>query len=108
MKKLSTPDSLLQTIVAVIQVILVIIGLLGISFDIFRDHGILKQLLGHMIKSQLGLASIPVLLIGLYIANRAMSSPTDGKESFIGNMPLYLMMSVGLYYVYQYATTGSI
>jgi len=108
MKNSSKPDSLFLTLGALLQISLVLLGIIGLSIDFFRGNGLLKRILGDLISSRLGLASIPILLLVLYIANRMLSSPTDGKESFIGNLPLYLMMSFGLYYLYQIASTGSI
>ena len=101
------PDSLLATVAAVGRIGLVIIGLIGLSVEIFRDNGWLKQLISKLLASSLGLAAIPIAILVLYIANRWLSSGSDGKASAKGDLPLYLMMAVGAFFLFNLITTGS-
>lgn len=101
------PDSLLATLAAAGRIGLVIIGLIGLSVEIFRDNGWLKQLLGKLFSSSLGLAAIPIAIIVIYFVNRWLSSASDGKASAKGDLPLYLMMAIGAFFLFNLITTGS-
>lgn len=97
------PDSLLKTIFETIRLVLVIIGLTGLSIEIFRDDGILTRIFSGMISSRLGLASIPITLIVLFLLNRWLVSHSGTEEhSRTGDLPLYFMMSVGATFVFNF------
>lgn len=100
------PDSLLNTLVATVRFGLVFLGLIGLSVEIFRDNGWLKQLFGKMISSQIGLASIPIAIIVLFLVNRWLSSAAKGKTVTRGDWPLYLMMAIGAFFLFNLLTTG--
>lgn len=103
----SKPDSLLATVAAVGRIGLVIIGLIGLSVEMFRDNGWLKQLIGKLFSSSLSLAIIPIAIIVIYFVNRWLSDATDGKASAKGDLPLYLMMAIGAFFLFNLITTGS-
>lgn len=108
MDKQTKLDNLLSTIAAVGRIGLMLIGLVGIAVEIFRDNGLLKQLLSKMFASSLGMASIPVAIAALYFLNRWMSA-SDGKASSAkGDLPLYIMMAIGAFFLYRLITTGSL
>ncbi|MEO8417555.1 MAG: hypothetical protein ABI475_02380 [Methylophilaceae bacterium] len=102
------PDSLLFTVAAIGRVGLVIIGLIGLSVEIFRDNGWLKQLLGKLFSSSLGLVIIPIAIIVIYFVNQWLSSASDGKASARGDLPLYLMMAIGAFFLLNLITKGSL
>jgi hypothetical protein len=107
MGKQNKLDNLLSTIAAVGRIGLMLIGLVGIAVEIFRDNGLLKQLLSKMFASSLGMASIPIAIAVLYFLNRWIST-SDGKaNSGKGDLPLYIMMAIGAFFLYRLITTGS-
>jgi hypothetical protein len=101
------PDSLKKIIISVVQFGLMLIGLIGIAIEFFRDNGLLQKIISKMVNSPIGLFSFPLLLVVLYLINRWMSGKTDGKASERGNLPMYLMMAIGAYFVFNIVTTGS-
>jgi membrane protein insertase Oxa1/YidC/SpoIIIJ len=103
----SKPDSLLATLAAVGRISLVIIGLIGLSVEIFRDNGWLNKLLGKLFSSSVSLAIIPIAILVIYFVNRWLSSASDGKASVKGDLPLYLMMAIGAFFLFNLITTGS-
>ena len=108
MDKESKPDNLLSTLAAVGRIGLMLIGVVGIAVEMFRDNGWLKQLLNKMFASTMGLASIPIAIAVLYFLNRWMST-SDGKANGgKGNLPLYIMMAIGAFFLYRLITTGSL
>jgi len=100
------PDSLAKVMVALFQVGLVLVGLIGLSVEFFRDNGILKQTLNKMLNSSLGLWSIPLAILALYILNKWINSQSSGKASKRGNLPMYLMMAIGAFFTFRLITTG--
>ncbi|HSH97844.1 MAG: hypothetical protein ACAH07_10420 [Methylophilaceae bacterium] len=101
------PDSLKKIIISVIQFGLMLIGLIGIAIEFFRDNGLLQQIISKMANSPIGLFSFPLLFVVLFLINKWMSGKTDGKASERGNLPMYLMMGIGAYFVFNIVTTGS-
>ena len=99
------PDTLITTLVALSRIGLMLMGLIGLSVEIFRDNGWLKQLFRKMLDSPATLAAIPVVIIVIYLLNRWMATDS-GKASAKGDLPLYLMMAIGAFFVFRLVTTG--
>lgn len=106
MNNRSKPDSLLATLVAVGQFSLVLLGLIGLSVEFFRDNGWLKQLLSKLASSPAGLASIPIAIVAVYFLNRWLVSASHGTTSK-GDLPMYIMMAIGAYFLFNLVTSGS-
>jgi hypothetical protein len=106
MPKNTKPDSLLETILASLRLGLCLLGIIGLSVETFRDNGWLKRALSGLIESESVLIAIPLIFIGLFLANRLLSAPTDGKSTVVGDMPLYLMMGIGGFFLFKLITTG--
>ena len=100
------PDTLIQTLASVGRVILMLIGIVGIAVGLFQDDGWLKQSLNKMADSSLGLGWIAVIIVLLFILSRWMNSPS-GKANARGNLPMYLMMLIGAFFLFRLVTTGS-
>jgi hypothetical protein len=98
-------DNLIATLLAIIRVGLLLIGILGLTLSIFRDDGWLSQFLGKIFSSSMGLASIPLIILAVYLINRWITPPT-GKASSRGDLPLYIVMAIGAYYLFRLMTTG--
>ncbi len=102
------PDNLINTLLALSKFGLLILGIIGISVEFFKDNGILKQLLSKLINSSLGLTVIPIVIIAYVLLHRWLNSSTDGKSSAVGDLPMYLMMAIGAYFLFNLLTTGSL
>jgi len=55
----------------------------------------------------MGLLFIPVAVLFVFLLNRWMLSPDAGPESGRGNLPLYVLMAVGAYYLFKLISRGS-
>jgi hypothetical protein len=99
-------DTLMQTITSVGSVILMLIGIIGIALELFKDEGWLKSALGWLFDSTTHMMFIPVIILVLWLLNRWFSTPAKNETKKSGNIPMYLMMAVGAYYVYRILTTG--
>ncbi len=99
-------DNLLATLFAIVRLALLLIGIIGLSISVFRDDGWLTQLLAKMFSSTMGMVSIFLLIFAAYGLNRWMTSPTR-KASSRGDLPLYIMMTIGAFYLFRLIMTGS-
>jgi ABC-type phosphate transport system permease subunit len=106
MQKNIKADSLLETILATIRLGLCLIGIIGLSVETFRDDGWLKRALSSLINSESVLIAIPLIFIGLFLINRLLSAPTSEKTTWVGDLPLYLMMGIGVFFLFKLVTTG--
>jgi hypothetical protein len=101
------PDSLIATLLSAGEISLVLIGLVGLAVEVFRDQGWFKQLIDKILFSPTGLLFIPVVVLFVFLLNRWMLSPDAGPESGRGNLPLYVLMAVGAYYLLKLIIHGS-
>lgn len=106
MQKNTKPDSLFETIMATFRMGLCLLGIIGLSVETFRDEGWLKRALGKLFTSDTVLIAIPLIFIGLFLVNRLLSAPTNDKNRWIGDLPLYLMMGIGAFFLFKIVTTG--
>lgn len=106
MQKNTKPDSIIETILASIRLGLCLLGIIGLSVETFRDDGWLKRALSSLFNSESLLVAIPLIFIGLFLVNRLLSAPTDGKSTWVGDLPLYLMMGIGIFFLFKLLTTG--
>lgn len=101
------PDSLLSNIVAIGRMILMLVGIIGITLEFFREDGWLKQLLHKLFESTTNMLLIPVIVFVLWLLNRWMTSPNKSETSKSGDLPMYVMMGIGAYYVFRFVSIGA-
>jgi len=96
------PDTLLKTITSVGSMLLMVIGLIGIATDFFRDDSWILDMFAWFFQSTGRMLLIPVVLFIFWLLNRWISSPNKDTKKKSGNLPMYLMVLVGAYYVYKF------
>ena len=101
------PESKRNVLLSVIGMGLMILGIIGIATELFREDGWLKILLHKIFQSTTSMLAIPVIILVLWLLNRWMTSPNKSETSKAGDLPMYAMMAVGAYYVFRLITTGS-
>ena len=101
------PDSLFSNIVAIVRFGLLLMGIIGLSMEVFKDDGWLRTAFNKLFASSSSLMLIPVIVIALWLLNRWMTSPNKSETSKRGELPMYAMMAVGAYYAFNLLTTGS-
>ncbi len=99
-------DTLLKTIMSFAGIVLLIIGLVGIAMEFFKDEGWLKTAFAWLFDSTTHMMFIPVIIFVLWLLNRWMSSAAIGEKKKSGDLPMYIMMAVGAFYVFRLITTG--
>lgn len=101
------PDTLLQTIISVVSMLLMVLGLVGLGLELFKDEGGIGAVFGYLFQSTTHMLLIPVIAIVLWLLNRWLSTPNKGETKKSGNLPMYIMMLIGAYYLFRLITTGS-
>jgi len=97
----------LGNIIAVGKLGLMLLGIVGIALEFFKDDGWLKVVLGKIFQSTTSMMSIPVIILVLWLLNRWMSGTGKDETSKSGDLPMYIMMAVGAYYLFRLITTGA-
>lgn len=100
------PETAMSGILAALKMGLMILGLIGIAIEIFREDGWLKTLLAKLFESTTTMLFIPVIIFVLWLLNRMMSSNKKGEINKSGDLPMYIMMGIGAYYLFRLITTG--
>ncbi|WP_020168010.1 MULTISPECIES: hypothetical protein [Methylotenera] len=100
-------DTLLKTLMSLGGILLVIIGLIGIAMEFFKDGGWLKTAFSWLFDSTTHMMFIPVIIFVLWLLNRWMSSAAKSEKKKSGDLPMYIMMAMGAFYIFRLATTGS-
>lgn len=102
------PESHLSSILAILRMALMLVGIFGITFELFRENGWLSKLLGGVVNSTANMLVMVAALIVLWILNRWLSSPRKSEAKRIGDLPMYVMMAAGIYYLYRLFTLGGL
>ncbi|GBG15744.1 uncharacterized protein NMK_3355 [Novimethylophilus kurashikiensis] len=103
-QKTKKPDSIVTTLLAVLQAALVLIGIIGISVKFFDEqNGLLRQWFDYAISAKLSnLVVIGILIVaGVYLFNWWVKG-SDQKHSAVGNILMYGMMAVGAYVLFNF------
>jgi hypothetical protein len=101
-------DSLVDTLLALGRVALMLIGIVGIAYEFFREDGLLKRWFKSLFSSTEGLVTALIIAVVLYFFWRWVNAAPDGKATKRGDIPLYAMMAVGAFFLYRLISTGSL
>jgi hypothetical protein len=99
-------DTLSKTLMSVGGMALLLAGIIGIALDFFRDDGILKSALSWLFDSTAHMMLIPVIMLAFWLFNRFLTSSAKGEKKKAGDIPMYIMMAIGAYYIFHFVTNG--
>jgi membrane protein insertase Oxa1/YidC/SpoIIIJ len=99
-------DTPLKTALSFAGVVLMLIGIVGLAMELFKDEGWFKTALAWLFDSTTHMMFIPVIALVLWLLNRWMSTPNKNESKKSGNLPLYAMMAAGAFYIFRLVTTG--
>jgi hypothetical protein len=100
------PDTLMHTITSTASILLMCVGIIGLALGFFKKDGWVSQLFGWLFATSTHMMLIPVIIGALWLLNRWFSGTSKNETRASGNIPMYLMMAVGAYYIYRVLTTG--
>lgn len=101
-------ESNLGSALALGRLALMLVGIVGLALELFRDDGWLQKVLAKLFESTTSMMFIPVIIFVLWLLNRWMSSANKSETKKSGDVPMYIMMAIGGYYVYRLITTGAL
>lgn len=101
------PESLLGNLAAIGKMLLMIVGIIGIALEFFKSDGVLSTILSKLFQSTTSMLFIPVIIFVLWLLDRMMSSNKKGETNKSGDLPMYIMMAIGAFYLFRLITTGS-
>jgi hypothetical protein len=99
-----------EFVISFVVITLVLFGLGGISFNLFREDGWIEQIFGDIweISIQYPLIAIPMIVGGALLGSMWRDHRiARGQRSKIPTYIVYLMMVAGIYYIWVLARTGS-
>ena len=100
------PNSKLSIIFSIVSFLLILLGLVGLGIEFFKDGGLIKSLFGKLFESTAGMLMIPVIIFIAWMFNRWTSSPSKSEKSKAGDIPMYIMMAIGAFYLIRIVSTG--
>jgi hypothetical protein len=93
-----------------VTISLVLAGLGGISYNMFREGGWVGTLFGKFVDVQLGnpVIAIPVTLGALFIGKLWRDWQVEhGKTSRLPDILIYVIMAAGAFFLWRFFSTGS-
>lgn len=101
------PESKMSVFLSFVCMGLMLTGIIGLTLELFREGGWIKTLLNKIFQNTTSMMAIPVIIFGLWLLNRWITSPNKSEVLRAGDLPMYAMMAVGAYYLFRLLTTGS-
>lgn len=101
------PESKLSVLLAIVRMVLMGFGLVGVALELFREGGWLSKLMSKVFESTTTMLLIPAIILALWLLNRWLSTPNKSETKKSGDIPMYAMIAIGVYYIYRIFTTGS-
>lgn len=102
---------ILEFLESFVVMALVLAGLAGISYHMFRDGGWMESILGNIwnFQAKYPLIALPVLvgaiILGIMWRNHRLATGHVGK---LPTLLLYLLMAAGAYFIGHYAIRGEL
>ena len=100
----------LDYIVSFVTIGLVLAGLGGVSYNMFREGGWVVGLFGKLLDAQLEnpLIAIPVTLGAAFLGKMWYDRQIEhGKTSKLPDVLIYVIMAAGAFFLWRFFSTGS-
>ena len=101
-------DTLAKTLLSIGGIVLMLVGIAGIAMEFFKENGWLKIALKWIFETTTHMMVVPVIIFLLWLFNHWISSNAKNEQKKSGDLPMYIMMAIGLFYVFQFISTGSL
>ena len=99
-------DNPLDTLKSAVALILMILGLVGIGVGLFKKNSPIILAFAWVFEKNSHIVVIPLALGAFWLFDKMTSSPSPSENKKAGNLPMYIMMALGAYYLYKLVTTG--
>jgi hypothetical protein len=101
-------DTLQKTVLSVAGIGLMMLGLIGLALEFFKEDGTLGAIWDWLWDDTTHLIAIPAVIFVLWLFNNWITSSAKGEIKKAGNTPMYIMMAIGAYYLYRFISTGGL
>jgi len=101
------PESKSSVLFATIRMGLMLAGIIGLAYELFREDGLFSKAMSKLFDSTTSMMMIPVIIFALWLLNRWFSTPNKSETKKSGDYPMYIMMAIGAYYIFKFATSSS-
>ena len=101
---------LLDYLTSFVTIALVIAGLGGVSYNMFKEGGWLGALFNKFVDVQMDnpMLAIPVTIGAVFIGKMWYDHQVaKGKTSKMPDVLIYVIMASGVFFIYRFVTTGS-
>ncbi len=100
------PDSAWQIAQALLTMGLILCGMIGLAVHLFGGNFSPTEWLAWLIASPLNMILAAILLLAAFFFHRYISHISNQQRRSASDLPVYLMMLIGAYFIYQLVTTG--
>lgn len=100
------PDSGWKILQAVLTLGLVLCGLVGIAVHLFSSDSRPTDWLQWLMASPMNMVLAVITLLSLFVFHRYISHLSNQQRRSASDFPVYVMMLLGAYFIYQLLTTG--
>lgn len=101
------PDTLLKTLIASIQFLLILLAITGIAVHVFGENNLFSKAIDYVFSSANGLITLTAVALTVFFANKWLSAPNQDLKQSKGNALLYLMVSIGVFFLFRLITTNA-
>ena len=101
-------DTPLKTALSVVGMGLMMVGILGLALEFFKDDGALGTIWDWLWEDTIHLIAIPAVALALWLFNSWITSSAKGEIKKAGNTPMYIMMAIGAFYLYRFISSGGL
>lgn len=101
---------ILDYINSFVTILLVVAGLGGVSYNVFREGGWAGSLLSKFVDVQMDnpILAIPVTIGALFIGKMWYDRQVEhGKTSRLPDVLIYVIMAAGVFFLWRFFSTGS-
>ena len=91
-------------------IVLVLFGIGGFSYHLFRDNGWVETVLGNLwdVSIQYPLIALPVIVAAVYLGSRWNDARiTHGRTTNLPDYFIYALMASGLVFIVRYVWVGT-
>jgi hypothetical protein len=104
-KKLK-PSSPIDLVRSIAEFVLIIFGIAGLAYEFFRESSIVTKFIASLFESYTSMLLIPVIGVAFWLFSNWTSSPKASENPEVGNIPMYVMMAIGAFYLFRLISTG--
>jgi len=100
------PSSPIHLIRSIVEFVLILFGIAGVAYELFRESSIVTNFIARLFESYASMLLIPVIGVAFWLFSKWTASPKALERPEIGNIPMYVMMAIGAFYIFRLIIVG--